>query len=1561
MAEKSFITRRKTLISMLFIGVTLLGIISYRLLPVELFPDVELPFLIVQVSTFQQTDPQTLEKEAVIPLEGAAGSLENIEKIESFADARRGGTIFVYYKKGTDIKYAYLRLAERINGVRSDIPSEYSVNVVRIDTEQMTNRFMTVQVRGTGGVDRLRNITENDIVRELESIDGVASVEVSGGREKSVTVTLDDQLCEAYGITPSRITSLIRQNSSENAFVGNIVEKENLRAVKVQSRYGDIDDLRDIVISPEGPILLGDIAEIYFGKVEQTNISRVNGKSAVTIQMVKDSEVNLIELSHQTRSVIRRLNGELRSSGIEMVVQEDSASSMEDNINKIIKLAITGGFLAVLILWFFLRNMRLVLIVAAAVPVSIFTALNLFYAFGISINSLTLVGIALAVGLLVDNSIVVLENIYRLRGKGLGVTESVTGGVKEVWRSVFAGTMTTVTVFLPFLFSDEFLIGVIGKHIGVSVISTLLISLAVALVLIPMGAHLILSRSSRRGSAIFSIVSRKNRLIMKYNSLLKTALRFPARVIIMAVIVFFISLFAALALSIGAGEETEARSFNIYVTMPSGSTLESSDAAVRELEGRITGLEEMETLISEIGEEEALLTVRLKKDYYDIKGRDIQSIKDAVKTITRDFDLADISLEQPQSSRRFRGGGGMENAMMRMFGIGRAEEKVVIRGSDFNRMLGMARDIEAYLEDFTSVDRVSMNIAQDNPEVHLTFDQQLLAYHRITPRMIMSELQSFPNEFSSGTTFTAGNEQYDVIVKREGAESGRERTVDDLKNMIIESDSTFYRADQISNIIYGYGKPSIHRINQEKQIEVSYSFISEVSDSRELLESSRQQVDNLIADLNIPSGIAVEVIHEDNDFSEFLFLFGASFILIYMILASVFESLSIPLVIMFTIPLAATGALLLLIFSGTPLLNAYTLTGFLILLGVVVNNGIILIDYSRLLQRRGYRYLRALMTAGQARIRPILITTITTVVAMIPLAMGKSEQTTLVGAPFAITIIGGLSLSSLFTLIFIPVVFSGLTRSLSWIRSRPLWLKALQGALLMISVTYIYLRVESLIWRFIFLFAALMLIPGGSWFVMNSLRKAKAHLIPEDESILIRIRNLGKIYDRKSRFLREWQKGNSGPDDREAGMASLYHLQWQIPVLAFAVYFNYFYLKSHFWQFVISVPVHLYLIYLSRYLEAVPRARRSAGKLIIYALFWLVPLVNLLFFYLSWESPAPVIFIGLVWYGCLLVYRASRKLHDKDINIARITGRLSGIRRLFYRTVREVPLIGRRKKPFTALSMVSIEIEKGMFGLIGPNGAGKTTLMRIICGILEQSFGKITFNGIDTGRHREELQGLIGYLPQEFGLYENMTAVEFLNYQAILKKINDRSERDRRIDQVLTDVHIRERKDDRIGIFSGGMKQRIGIAQILLHMPRVLVVDEPTAGLDPRERIRFRNLLMELSKERIVIFSTHIIEDISSSCNKVAVLSRGNLRFLGTPSELSERARGKVWQFSVPPGRFNDIRGRYDIIHHMRRGEEIRVRTLQSSKPEEEAVEVNPTLEDAYIWMQRGENNHENS
>jgi len=1559
---------------MLFIGLTMMGIISYRNLPVELIPSSELPVLFVNITSQLEVEPEYMESQGVIPLEGVIGTLEGIERIESSANQRRG-SITVYYTQSTNIKYAYLKLQEKVDLIKSSLPELFTVSVLKVDMDQISNQFMGLQVRGSGGVDRVRNIVDEKILPKLESIDGIANVDVFGGREKSIEIILDDEACRAYGITASQIQNLLRQSNQSKMFVGQVFGRNRKYFVNLTAEFDDIRDLENIIVNRQGPVLLKDVADMHFGVKEETSLSRVNGKDAVTVILVRDTQINLIRLSHVTQDVISGLNRDLKSLDVEIVIQSNVADIMEKNINLIIVLALTGGCLAILILWMFLRNLKLVVTIALAIPISIFTAFNFFYAFNISINSLTLVGMALAVGMLLDNSVVVLENVYRLASQKRDPDTAVVQGTKEVWRSIFAATLTTVTVFLPFIFSSNYLIRLYGHHIGVSIISTLMVSLVVALLLIPMVTHFFLIRRQQNQGPMFQMVSQKNRLIQIYTLLLKSSMRFPARTIIGAVIIFFVSILICFALSINISEEVESDEFNLYVTPPSGSTLETTDNVTRELEERLENLEEKQDMISKIYEDEAIVTVKLKEDFEKINDRDVAQIKNDLQDRIDNFGSAEVDFEEPQSSMRFGGGGGANpgQGFERILGIGTQSEKVVVKGRDFDMMRNIAEDIQYYLEDLTTIQMVRLNISDNRPEVHLLFDTHLLSQSGVTLNSVSSELGTFQNEFSAGLQFKQGTEEYDITIRYKDAEEEPDKTMYDLEELQIPSESGgTQELRQISRIIYATGMSTIRRVNQEKQIEVTYRFIDEVNDSKSFLLSARTEIDEIVAAMNIPSGIAVEVVHEETDLNEFYFLIGAAVLLIYMILASVFESFSKPVVMMFSIPLAAIGSFWLLIVTGNSLINANTLTGFLILLGVVVNNGIILLDYSRILRSRGFGRNRALMMAGQARIRPILITAITTIVAMIPLAMGKAEYVTSIGAPFAITVIGGLSVSTLLTLVFIPTMSSGLETALGWFRDLGWKLKVLQGLVFSGSAWLIHVYVDSLLWKIVYLIAVFVGVPGLTFFIITSLRKAKAQLIGRDESIVIKIRNLVKIYDRESRFVREWKKGktiqqHTGMEKSCKSLKDIDQLVWQGLVLGFLIYFIYIYLPSGFWMFVLTHLIYFWIFYMWKPIGIFLQKRTKMTGKGIYsriadvfypAFFWGFPLFNLILFQIRWKALVLVIFIAMVWYLALVIYKTSNRLHREKINIFRLEGKFAGLRGRFYRFVKLIPIIGKKKRPFRALNQVSLEIGKGMFGLLGPNGAGKTTLMRIVCGILEQSYGKIWINGLDTTEKREELQGLIGYLPQEFGTYENMTAYEFLDYQAILKSISDPEERAKMVIKGLSSVHMEEHKDQKIGSFSGGMKQRMGIAQILLHLPRILVVDEPTAGLDPRERIRFRNLLVELARERVVIFSTHIIEDISSSCNKVAVLNRGKLCYLGKPSDMTRFAVGHVWQVSVPAMEFEALRKELQVVHHMREGEKIRMRCISETRPLKGAKSVEPTLEDAYLWLLQGSETH---
>ena len=343
---------------MLFIALSLLGYVSYKQLPVELLPNAELPVLFVQVSSQQDMDPSYVESEVIIPLEGAVSAIGGVDKLQSYID-RRQSSIQIDFKKNINFKMTSLKLQEKVNEIAASLPTGFTVQVQKVDIAQMNNNFMVLQVRGTGGTDRVRSLVDEDVRSDLENIDGVASVNIYGGRQKAIEVRLNPEACKALNLTASKISGLLSQNTQEKTFVGFADEPDSKNFVHVNAMYTKVSDLENIVVAP-GPILLKDLATVFFDLKDETTYSRVNGKEAVSVALINDSQANLIELSHRVSDVIEKLNEKLAPLELEIVIQENKAETMENNINQIINLALVGGLLAVFVLWLFLKNMRLV-------------------------------------------------------------------------------------------------------------------------------------------------------------------------------------------------------------------------------------------------------------------------------------------------------------------------------------------------------------------------------------------------------------------------------------------------------------------------------------------------------------------------------------------------------------------------------------------------------------------------------------------------------------------------------------------------------------------------------------------------------------------------------------------------------------------------------------------------------------------------------------------------------------------------------------------------------------------------------------------------------------------------------------------------------------------------------------------------------------------------------------------------------------------------------------------------------------------------------------------------
>lgn len=1601
-----FLVRRPVFVAMLIIGLSLLGVISYTQLPLELLPATELPQHLITITGTQISDPAYIEQHAAIPVESAIAGLEGIERIESLINRNRA-TIFIYYTNDVRLEYAFIKLQERAAAAAAAIGTEFRVSVAKSDPQQLSNRFMVFQARGEGTLDQIRKVIDEKIVPPLQSIDGISSVEVYGGRKRSIEVLLDHQTLEYYGLTAGQIASKIAEQSGKREYLGQAADRQKKYFVNLVSQYASLPSFEDLIVKDKGPVLLKHVAKVSEGGAERTTISRINGQEAVSVTLQRTWDSNLISLAHKTRRALQDLDAAVKTDGLSLVIQADEAKTIEDNLQSILWLAVVGGLLAVAVLWVFLRNFRLVLTVAVSVPISVLISLNLFYALKISINTLTLVGLAIAIGMLVDNSIVVLENIFRHMGRDKDAWTAVVDGTTEVARAIVSSTLTTVAVFVPFFFLTNPTVRMLGRQVGAAIVSTLLVSLAVAFLVVPTLSYRLLRRRPEMLVSGFFARWRRIRPMQVFMVLLKTSLRYPARAVILAVVAFFVTFNLCLTLSVNAPREVQLTDFSIYAIMPSGMTLDAADEQVKSMDDQLKDIPEVRERLATIMEDSTILSFRLLEDYEKKSNRTVTAIKDdIIQRLSRAFPRINFSADAPSQNAQFRSGsagagggsggagGNRQVTLTRALGIGAAQEKVVVHGQDLELLRSVAEDIKYNLDNLETVQSTQMNVSNQQPSIDLGLDQAALSHFGVSLATVRSELSGFQRETTAGVKFTAGTEEIDIVIKSDEADV--QKTAEDLRRLQLPSTSGgLVPLPLVAQLVYSEGYANINRVNQEKQVEVTYRFQTDIENSSALMEEARASVEKLVNGITPPAGVLIEVVRDESNMSDLTFLLVLGVVLIYMILASTFEALLPPFVVMFTLPLAGIGAFLGLILTGNSIYNANVIIGFLILLGIVVNNAILLIDYSRQLTRRGFRKERALLNAGRSRVRPILITAITTVLGMLPVAMGQSEYVSMIGAPFAITVIGGLSLATLLTLVLIPTVAYGLENAVGWWRGLKPRLKALQIALLAAGGLFIYFRIDSFLWQCAYLLILLFGIPAATYFIQASLRHSRSNLLAADAPVRITVRNISKLYDDFGKFVKEWRKGKAERDaaetPRERRTRRVQALLWQAPLYLFLGYFTYFYVASEVWIFIWAVAVYLWTLWLIGFwtglkpffggrdpgvnpgvpfrrtrpgtqatgewrtegssLDPAPKGARWWARFGLAIVSWALPLANMIWLHGRWLRWGPAAVLGILWYAAIIIYRTSRRLTERKVNLDRIEGRFRKLRRGFYRFVRWIPVIGRQRAPFQALDRISLDIGSGMFGLVGPNGSGKTTLMRIICGILPASRGRIYFNGFDLNRYREELQSLIGYLPQEFGAYETMTAWRFLDYQALLKGIWDEDKRHEAVSHALRSVHLYDRKDDRIKTYSGGMKQRLGIAQTLLHLPRVLVVDEPTAGLDPNERIRFRNMLSELARDRIVIFSTHIIEDISSSCNRLAILLEGRVRFTGTPAELVDLTRGSVWQAHVDDAAFEEIRKTHKVVHHMRDGDRIRVRILSAAKPLETALAVVPNLEDSYMWL----------
>lgn len=1565
-----FAINRPVTTAMFFLALGILGVISWQRLPVQLYPALTFPQLIVQVS-MPGASPEQVEREAVTPVEGEISKMEYVERITS--TVRNGsGTIRVEFKLKANMKYVALKLEQKIDALSGRLPEDVRVNVSRGIMDRMEaslNALMNLSVRGEGDVDRLRRFAEEKIKPELEKIDGIVNVEVTGGNLPEVQINVDEYKAREFGVGLSTVINRIDAFNRPKEYLGKIRNNNTVSFVTISGQVSRIGELEDLVINPNIPLKLTDIAEIKLGRQDEQRISRINGKSAVVINLMKDSESNLIETAAHSEKEIELLNKILEKDGVNIVINYNAADIMNENINQVKILAMVGAFLALLVLLFFLKSWLTVLAILISIPVSLLVTFNLMYFWGLSISLFSLLGLAVAIGMLVDNSIVVLENIFRHYEQGKEPKNASLIGCTEVTRAIVASTLTTIVVFVPVLFLEG-PFRVVLLEISLAVVFPLSVSLLVAFTLIPMYASQVLIRQEK--SSAFTrqrqyLIKRwqESRVMEIFTIILKSRLRAPGRTIVLMIILFILTPVLTIPFMVsfrGVQEETQ---LPIIIETPRGTSITATDRVAREVEKLADSLDFFKEMITDVRPENASVVIDfLNREERQNEELNLDKVRENLEREAAEIESttdATIRFDRPIVGGRtgtgggFGGGlgGGMGGGMGPLAAIlGSGEEIVRIKGYDQETMRYLVDDITERLEAFPEIRRVRSDMREGAPELQVWGDQSVLAQYNLTMRSLMGMIGSVRRQGQEMTT-RMKDESGDIDIRATLIEE-EERTIEDLRNMSVPIPGVGeIPVQNLARIVTDRGPRSISRVDQERQIEVRYRFNDDFVQTQQDLDLMRERVDEAIYNIYLPRGFTVEMIHDDTNILKELGFFKlfAVILLMYCILASTFESLKLPVIIFFSIPLAIIGSFWLSLMTGTSVLNPLAIFAFLMLGGIVVNNAIILIDYITILRKKhNFTISRALVYATRARVRPILMTSITTILCMLPLAIaiwpGSSNE---IWQPFAIIIIGGLGFATLITLVYVPVLYLSIDDFIKGMLKcgiTGLFVALILNAGIIAFIWFWWL--ESLMWKIAISVFFVMVLNIIIWIFYNYLDRRKQKVELGDE-LTISIRNLTKIYNEPNKFIKDWNKrkrrglGLKKPGAQKFDYKVIIeNLWWKIPVLGLFIFMHYRFYQAYFsskvWLFLLTIATYLLITNILKTLAILFKKQAAVveneTKTRRFSLFKVIRniigiIVMFTYLHIMWQVGT----LQTIGYFILCVFLVAFFV-------------------IFYRLMMNIPILGRKKVEVRALHGVNMTIKNGMFGLLGPNGAGKSTLMRIISNLFYQSRGVIYFNDYKLSDYRDFMQKYIGYQPQKFGLYGNFTAWNHLNYLALLNRWGSKEERHKLVESVLRNVNLWDRRNDKIKTYSGGMKQRVGVAQALLNLPRIIVVDEPTSGLDPRERIRFRNMLAEMSKNRIVIFSTHIVEDISTSCREVAVLNEGEVIFQGSPESMRKQAAGKVWESIIPEEKFADWRSVLQIVSHIREKKGIKIKFISKKSPETlETKAVEPTLEDAYLLL----------
>ncbi len=1007
--------------TMVFLIIIVVGVMAFRFLPVDLLPPIEYPMLSISTS-YPNVGPEEIETIITDRVENAIASVPNVEEVRSRSEEGRS-RVTLEFSQGTDIDAAANDVRAALDRIRDDFPPEVeSPALWKFDPDNFPVVILGAQ--SDRPMDQLTQLLEREISQRFEQIPGVGSVDVWGGIHREIQVRLKrDRLASSRLSATDVQQALARENVTLPG--GDMREGVSDMYVRTRGEFQSLDQIASTIVTVvDGkPIRVGDVAEVVDGYEDVGRLVEVDGRPMIRLGIRKQSGANTVAVAEAARKIVDQINRERSDINLLMII--DQSDFIQSAISNVKQATFFGGLLAIFVLYLFLRNGSTTFIIALSIPISIVATFGVLYFSHVSLNMMSFGGLALGIGLIVDNSIVVLENIVRIRQQGRSLRESSLIGTKQVTGAIIASTLTTAVIFLPVIFMKT-ISGMLFQELALVVVFALLCSLFVALTLVPMLGSRYLTvdgNGQSKAQQKSRFVRWTDRLEGIYEGVIEKAINHKKIVFGVAGSLLVITLFLWQLLPVELAPQTDANEISVDVEMAQGTNI----AVVNKY------LHDMEDIVREV-----VPTDQIEHMSVEVRSGDAEieiALKDADTRTVNSFELADrirrhVAGKIPGVNARVSAQSGLW-MLRRLFGSGGSEAvQLELRGYDLALADRLSKDIQTIIERVPQVADVRISRREGRPEQNLVIDREKIADLGMSVSQIANVIQTNVGGGRAGV-FREGGEEYPIMVRLQPEDR---LSTNDLSNVSVRTGGG--QIIPVSAVVSTERRRSPTQIERVDGQRVTY--ITANLESGAALGDVVEKLQSSLHSLPLPRGFSLifsgEYEEQQKAKTDFFLSVLMALALVYMVMAAQFERFLDPLIVMVAVPMAIIGVVPTLLITGTSL-NMQSLMGIIMLIGIVVNNAIVLVDYINLLRREQNMGIRdAVVQSGRLRLRPILMTSGTTILGMLPLALGAGSGGE-IQAALARAVIGGLLVSTMITLILIPVTYISFHKVIDKIRA----------------------------------------------------------------------------------------------------------------------------------------------------------------------------------------------------------------------------------------------------------------------------------------------------------------------------------------------------------------------------------------------------------------------------------------------------------------------------------------------------------------------------------------------